>query len=64
VYKISDGRVVGRIANSIEMVKGYRQGQIYEFAERDLVDWLITKPDGSEEGNFVGKYLESLSEGR
>jgi hypothetical protein len=23
-----------------------------------LIDWLITKPDGSEEGNVVGKFLD------
>jgi hypothetical protein len=24
-----------------------------------LIDWLITKPDGSEGGNVVGKFLDT-----
>ena len=34
-------------------------GDSYQFSESDLLDWLITHPDGSEEGNFVGKFLDS-----
>lgn len=29
-----------------------------EFEEDAVLDWLILHDDGSEEGNFVGKYLE------
>jgi len=25
---------------------------------RDLIDWLILRPDRSEEGNLVGKFLD------
>jgi hypothetical protein len=28
-------------------------------SEAELLDWLITKPDGSEEGNVVGKFLDT-----
>jgi hypothetical protein len=30
----------------------------YSFQESELVDWLISRPDGSEEGNVVGKFLD------
>ena len=60
VDRIDDGMITGRIANEIEMVAGYKRGNVHRFPERDVVDWMITKPDGSEEGNFVGKFLESL----
>ncbi len=56
-----DGNVVkGRIASEILAVDGYRHGQPHTFHEADIVDWLISKPDGSEEGNFVGKFLDTL----
>ena len=32
-----------------------------EFNEKDILDWLIAKPDGSEEGNFIGKFLDTLN---
>jgi hypothetical protein len=35
-------------------------GDEYSFAEDDLRDWVITGPDGSEEGNFVGKAIEAM----
>ena len=28
------------------------------FPESELVDWVITHPDGIEEGNVVGKFLD------
>ncbi len=59
VTKISSGVVYGIIYNDIHTVSGYRNGQKYRFPESDILDWLITKPDGSEEGNFVGKFLDT-----
>ncbi len=60
VNSITDNVVSGIIYNDIHTVSGYKNGQKYEFSENDIYDWLITKPDGSEEGNFVGKFLDSL----
>lgn len=31
------------------------------FPETDMLDWPITRPDGTEEGNFVGKFLDTYS---
>jgi hypothetical protein len=56
---IRDGRITGKIWNRLEVVRGYRLGERYTFPESELRDWLITKPDGSEEGNFVGKFLDT-----
>lgn len=28
------------------------------FAESMLIDWTISKPDGTEEGNYIGKFLD------
>ena len=38
---------------------GYHLGDDYKFPESDLRDWMIAKPDGTEEGNVVGKFLDS-----
>ena len=52
--------VSGTIANQLNAVKGFSYGQTIIFPESDILDWLITNPDGSEEGNFVGKYLDTI----
>jgi hypothetical protein len=59
VTKIADGKIMGRIANEILSVSGYKEGDEYTLAEAELVDWTISKPDGTEEGNVVGKFLEA-----
>ncbi len=59
VNKITGGIISGIIYNEIQVVVGYKNGQKYDFPETEVYDWLITKPDGSEEGNFVGKFLDT-----
>ena len=51
--------VSGIIANDLSTVKEYKVNQLIVFKEIQVLDWLITKPDGSEEGNFIGKYLDT-----
>ncbi len=60
VTAIERGRIAGVIASEILLVHGFLQGEPYTFAEDDLLDWLISMPDGSEEGNLIGKYLDTL----
>lgn len=60
VREIKDGVVKGVIASEMNLVTKYKLGETYSFAEKDLLDWTISHPDGTEEGNFVGKYIESL----
>jgi hypothetical protein len=64
VASIRDGRITGRIANDVLGVKGFKNGDPYTFPEDELVDWLITRPDGSEEGNVVGKFLDEWQKTR
>ena len=42
-------------------VRGFRYGQPYSFREADLVDWMVSRPDDSEEGNVVGNFLDSYT---
>lgn len=60
VRSIENGIISGRIWSDINRVQGYNLGDDYTFTESDILDWLISHPDGSEEGNFVGKYLDAL----
>ena len=59
VNEIKEGKVSGAIASEIHLVSGYKFGDTYTFAESELIDWTISKPDGTEEGNFVGNFLDS-----
>jgi hypothetical protein len=60
VKQWSDDSIQGNIANDLHTVKEYHNGQLITFREKDIVDWLISKPDGSEEGNYVGKFLDTI----
>ena len=59
VDSVVESKIVGRVWNDILLVRGYQRGQRYETPEVDIVDWLISKPDGTEEGNEVGKFLDT-----
>jgi hypothetical protein len=59
VQDVTEQKVTGVIANDIYLVEGYEMGQVHTFDETELIDWLISKPDGSEEGNLVGKFLDT-----
>jgi hypothetical protein len=59
VQEIKDGIIKGLIASDIETVSGYKAGDKYSFPESELLDWTVSKPDGTEEGNFVGKFLDT-----
>jgi hypothetical protein len=43
----------------VVQVIGLLAGDRYATAEAELLDWLIAKPDGAEEGNVVGKFLDT-----
>jgi hypothetical protein len=60
VRSITDGKIAGVISSQISLIEGFKEGQPYSFSESDLVDWVIAKPDGSEEGNVVGKFLDNF----
>lgn len=59
VRRIAGSDVSGVLASDILSVKGYAKGQAITVPETRILDWLISKPDGSEEGNVVGRYLDT-----
>lgn len=58
VDSIVGPRIAGRIWNDVITVAGYRAGQAYAFDDDALVDWTVARPDGTEEGNVVGKFMD------
>jgi hypothetical protein len=59
VKSISKDKITGVIASDVIGLEGFKRGDKYTFLEKDLLDWLIAKPDGTEEGNEVGKFLDT-----
>jgi hypothetical protein len=57
--KISDGKVFGRVASQTSLPVGRKFGDRIAFPETEIMDWTIVHPDGREEGNVVGKFMES-----
>ncbi len=56
----SGAGIEGRISNELRLVQQYQAGQLIRFPEKAILDWTIVTPDGSEEGNFVGRFIDSL----
>jgi hypothetical protein len=60
VSSIEGSKITGVISSDITNVGGYKVNDRYTLQESAVTDWLISKPDGSEEGNLVGNYLDTL----
>jgi uncharacterized protein YegJ (DUF2314 family) len=58
VEKISGGKITGTIANQLTLVSRYKKGQRITIPESQIDNWVIVRPDGTEEGNPVGKFLD------
>ncbi|UOQ73001.1 DUF2314 domain-containing protein [Hymenobacter cellulosilyticus] len=58
VKQWEDTYVQGTIANTLQTVHDYTTGQTLEFTTKAVYDWTIVRADGSEEGNYVGKFLD------
>jgi hypothetical protein len=58
VDKIIGGKISGRINNKLLSLKTYRFGQRVQFPESRVLNWTIVRPDGSEDGNYVGNFLD------
>ena len=59
VTQWSGSQVQGTVASELGVVKTYRQNQSVTFPAAAVLDWTISRPDGSEEGNYVGKLLDA-----
>jgi len=59
VEKISGGNITGTIASRLTLVSHYKTGQRITVPETKIDNWVIVRPDGVEEGNPVGKFLDT-----
>ena len=59
VEKIEDEKITGILSTRLQLLDSFAYGQRYTLPESDVIDWTITSPSGLEEGNFVGKFLDS-----
>jgi hypothetical protein len=57
--QIKGGTVVGHLATHTKQPVGYDFGDHISFPESEVIDWTIVRPDGTEEGNVVGKFLDT-----
>jgi outer membrane biosynthesis protein TonB len=60
VDSIASGKISGRIMSTVRLVRGYRWQQQYELPEAEVFDWTIVDPLGREEGNVVGRFLDTF----
>lgn len=57
VKNIAGTKLTG-ILGSVDLLKTYKAGQTVMVDESQIDNWVIVRPDGSEEGNYVGKFLD------
>jgi uncharacterized protein YegJ (DUF2314 family) len=51
--------IQGILDNELALIHDHSKGEKLTCNESEILDWTISKPDGSEEGNFVGKFLDT-----
>jgi hypothetical protein len=51
--------IQGMIASDLTLLHNHAKGEKITCRESAILDWTISKPDGTEEGNFVGKFLDT-----
>jgi hypothetical protein len=57
--QIDKGTVTGRLATHTKQPVGYNFGDQISFPESHVMDWTIVHPYGTEEGNVVGKFMDT-----
>lgn len=62
VDAISEEGISGRLWTDVFVVEGFQHGDRFLVDENAISDWLISKPDGTEDGNLIGKYLDTLQQ--
>jgi uncharacterized protein YegJ (DUF2314 family) len=58
VESIKNEKVTGIIETQLRLLTDYKTGQRITFPESKIDNWVIVRPDGTEEGNYVGKFLD------
>jgi hypothetical protein len=58
VETIKNGQITGIVESTLGLIRDYKTGQRITFPEDKIDNWVILRPDGTEEGNYVGKFLD------
>ncbi len=61
VKKINGDHITGIISTELQEIKSYSFGQEVVLPESQIIDWTITSPNGTEEGNYVGKFTDEYN---
>jgi hypothetical protein len=64
VDSIDGDRIGGTIASDVALVSGFAKGDGIRLDESSVKDWTIVAPDGTEEGNFVGRFVDHYRPGK
>ena len=51
--------IQGILSSDISLIRNHSRGEKLTCNESEILDWTISRPDGTEEGNFVGKFLDT-----
>jgi tetratricopeptide (TPR) repeat protein len=62
LVKSWSGDTISGVLASDVTLKGHQKGETLQVLEKDVIDWTISNPDGSEEGNVVGKFLDTVQQ--
>lgn len=62
VTEWKERQIIGILSTATQHVIGYKMGQKLKIDENRIIDWTITAPDGTEEGNFVGKFMDTYAQ--
>lgn len=61
VHSIIGGTIYGTITNDLNVVKAFKKDDEHTLTDDQVLDWTILDPTGREEGNFVGKFLDTYN---
>lgn len=50
--------ISGTLGNQVKL-HGFKEGDKLKIDEKDVLDWTISRPDGTEEGNLIGKFIDN-----
>jgi len=53
--------IIGDLATKLCSIKAHAFGERLKFSQDRVIDWTITTPDGTEEGNHLGKLFDALA---
>jgi hypothetical protein len=62
VERLEADTLVGRLDSEIGLLGEFRRAMLIYVLPDAALDWTIVRPDGSEEGNLIGKWVDNLQD--